>query len=189
MTKINAVSSIILSLYSIYNKPFMSSLNRVLNKLRSLEQPMLLVELLSQASEALEATLDQKLLKAGSLEEVAGQLNEVIQLLVIRRPDCPVADLRYRLAHLYMRASCWKEADEQLLELSDYEIEVGIYGVLCQLKLCDNESDREQLEDQITTLAKKLVKLPKKKQKSRLQWGMILAAAVPSRFNLLNRSS
>lgn len=168
MTKINAVSSIILSLYDIYNKPFMSNLKRILNKLYQSEQPMSLVELLSLLSEALETTLDEKLLRAGPLEDMALQLNEIIQLLVAQYPDCPVDDLRYRLAHLYMRDSRWKEAECQFLCLGDYlETEARIYSTLCQLKLCENELDRKKTEAQITTLAEKFRKLPPKNQKRR----------------------
>lgn len=78
------------------------SLQTILNELRNPNQAKSLEKLYSLADAAAEAVLDEKLLRAGPLEDLAEQLAEVIKLLLEHYPDCPTPDLRYRLAHLYM---------------------------------------------------------------------------------------
>lgn len=113
------------------------SLREIIQKLRKLPQGETnLLNLL--AAEALSATLDEKLIRAGSLQDLTEQLAETIELFP---PSFPMDDLRYRLAHLHMRVADWEKADNQLLELKDsyYSTEAQIYAALCAVKLdCKN---------------------------------------------------
>lgn len=91
------------------------------------------------AAEALSATLDEKLTRAGSLQHLTEQLAEIIELFPT---GFPLDDLCYRLAHLYMRLGNWEKADYQLLALGDsyyYSTEARIYSALCAVKLGSKE--------------------------------------------------
>lgn len=139
------------------------SLQTILNELRNPDQAKSLEKLYSLADAAAEAVLDEKLLRAGPLEDLAEQLAEVIKLLLEHYPNCPIPDLRYRLAHLYMRSNRWTEAEAQFLELDDYlNTEARIYSVLCQLKLSKEQPELSSIEKQISNISNQLVKPPQK---------------------------
>ena len=141
----------------------MHSLQTILDELQNSDQAKSLEKLYSLADAAAEAVLDQKLLRAGPLEDLAKQLAEVIKSLLEHYPDCPIPDLRYRLAHLYMRNNCWTEAEVQFLELDDYlKTEARIYSVLCQLKLSKEQPELSGIEKQIKDISHELVKPPQK---------------------------
>lgn len=137
------------------------SLREIIQKLRNLPQGETnLLNLL--AAEALSATLDEKLIRAGSLQELTEQLAEIIELFP---PRFPLDDLRYRLAHLHMRVADWEKADNQLQELKFsyyYSTEAQIYGALCKVK----SKDCENLL--ITEIAKRLRQFPPE-QKDKLR--------------------
>ncbi|MFB2891352.1 hypothetical protein ACE1CI_00240 [Aerosakkonemataceae cyanobacterium BLCC-F50] len=104
------------------------------------------------AEKALAVTLDKKLIKAGLLNTLATQLNEIIEILHTSFPDVPIDDLRYRLAHLYMRNRQWEKADEQLLNIHEdffNATEAKIYSTLCSIKQGDSPFI-EKLANQIT---------------------------------------
>lgn len=113
----------------------LSEISKQLKTLKTLNLDGKKAEIYSLADKALELTLDEKLMKASSLESLTEDLAELIESFP---SDIPIDDLRYRLAHLYMRCQKWEEADNQLLELkqeSYYDTEAQIYSALCAFKL------------------------------------------------------
>lgn len=104
------------------------------------------------AEKALAVTLDKKLIKAGFLNSLVTQLNEIIEIFYTSFPEVPIDDLRYRLAHLYMRNRQWEKADEQLLKINEDffdATEAKIYLALCSIKQGYSPSI-EKLANQIT---------------------------------------
>lgn len=104
------------------------------------------------AEKALAVTLDKKLIKAGFLNSLVTQLNEIIEIFYTSFPEVPIDDLRYRLAHLYMRNRQWEKANDQLLEINEdffNATEAKIYLALCSIKQGYNPSI-EKLANQIT---------------------------------------
>lgn len=82
--------------------------------------------------EAIEITRNEKAMYSGSLESLTNDLAELVNLFP---DDIPLDDLRYHLAHLYMRSQRWKEAENQLLGIKDYfHNEAQIYSALCAFK-------------------------------------------------------
>lgn len=101
--------------------------------------------------EAIEITRNQKAMHSGSLETLTNDLAELINLFP---DDIPLDDLRYHLAHLYMRSQKWKEAENQLVGIQDYLYnEAQIYSALCAFKQAD-QLDRIQAD--IERIAKEL---------------------------------
>ena len=108
-------------------------------------------QLSSLADQALEATLDEKLTKSDS-QWLTNRLSEVIN--EFEKTDVLIDDLRYRLAHLYMRSRKWKEAENQLLEIEDYlHNEAQIYSALCAFK---QGGKLDSIKADITRIAKEL---------------------------------
>ena len=113
----------------------MNSLQELIPKIQQAREERNIYRLSTLAEQALEATLDEKLIKSGSLQWLANRLSDVIK--EFEKTDIRIDDLRYRLAHLYMRSQKWEEANDQLLELeeSDYcKTEAQIYSALCSIK-------------------------------------------------------
>lgn len=113
----------------------MMSLQQIRTEIKQAREDKNIYQLSTLADQALEATLDEKLIKAGSLWWLTNRLSEVIQ--EFEETDIRIDDLRYRLAHLYMRSKKWGEAHDQLLALeeSDYcKTEAQIYSALCSIK-------------------------------------------------------
>ena len=113
----------------------MNSLQELIPKIQQAREERSIYRLSTLAEQALEATLDEKLIKSGSLQWLANRLSDVIK--EFEKTDIRIDDLRYRLAHLYMRSQKWEEANDQLLELeeSDYcKTEAQIYSALCSIK-------------------------------------------------------
>lgn len=79
--------------------------------------------------EAIEITRNEKAMHSGFLEPLTNDLAELINLFP---DDILLDDLRYHLAHLYMRSQKWKEAENQLVGIKDYlHNEAQIYSALC----------------------------------------------------------
>lgn len=113
----------------------MMSLQQIRTYIQKAKSEQNKARLYSLAEEALEETLDEKLIKSGSLRWLTNRLSEVIN--EFESTDVPIDNLRYRLAHLYMRDKKWQEANDQLLALedSDYcKTEAQIYSALCSIK-------------------------------------------------------
>lgn len=113
----------------------LSEIYRQLETLKTLDPVGNKAKVYSLADEAIKVTLDEKLMSASSLESLTEDLAKLIELFPC---DVPLDDLRYRLAHLYMRCQKWQEADNQLLELKEesyYNTEAQIYSALCAFKL------------------------------------------------------
>lgn len=101
--------------------------------------------------EAIEITRNEKAMHSGSLETLS---NDLAQLINLFPDDLPLDDLRYHLAHLYMRSQKWKEAENQLVEIKDYlHNEAQIYSALCAFKLGDK---LDSIQADIERIAKEL---------------------------------
>lgn len=112
----------------------MMSLQQIIPEIQEAKSKQDKAQLYSLAEEALEATLNEKLIKSDS-QWLSNRLSEVIN--EFESTDVPIDDLRYRLAHLYMRSKKWGEAHDQLLALEDSDYcknEAQIYSALCSIK-------------------------------------------------------
>lgn len=101
------------------------------------------------AAEALAVTLDQKMVKAGALGYLTKSLEDALALFP---EDFPLDDIRYRLAHLYLREHLWEKAAFQLSLLSDktyYGTEARIYGALCHVKMGNKDLEISRIAAQL----------------------------------------
>ncbi len=129
------------------------------------------------AAQALESTLDEKMAKSGSLETLTDKLKQIVDWFSEHQPlnsngqpvNIGLDDLRYRLAHLYMRARNWEDALDQLTEIgqsgdSFWAHEVDLYTAVCAVR--SKEFTQEQIEVTIRGGIHKLASTKRFKSKS-----------------------
>lgn len=132
----------------------MLSLQKLIFKIQQAREDQDTYLLSILADQALEATLDEKLTKSEP-QCLTNYLSEIIN--EFEKTDIRIDDLRYRLAHLYMRSRKWEEAENQLLEIKDYlQNEAQIYSALCTLKQLGEPLDKAQAEDKIQNNIKRI---------------------------------
>lgn len=78
--------------------------------------------------EAIEITRNEKAMHSGFLEPLTNDLAELINLFP---DDILLDDLRYHLAHLYMRSQKWKEAENQLAVHGGYRQQYTYSNIVC----------------------------------------------------------
>jgi hypothetical protein len=111
------------------------------------------------AARTLEYVLDEKTGKSGSINSLTVNLMGVVNRFEELPAKIGIDDLRYRLAHLFMRQKAWQPALDQLVKIGSngdrlFAQEVDLYSALCSVKLGNCASAQSTIKMAVEELAR-----------------------------------